>query len=173
MHYIQNTLFLAGDKDCWGCKAGEPSAWDYGIRFWDSPVTHYISGAFWRWLKERQCTGEFQVTSIAHGRDEKTYGLHFTFVGFGEKWHECPFRHKQQADEFCEGMNRCKVEFVKVPTEFSKGKERDLDMARRAAVWPDASYRDLSAPGLAERLQVRLPVLLSEFRHAVEALGFI
>jgi hypothetical protein len=171
LHYIQNTVFLAGDKDCWGRRAGEPSAWDHGIRFGDSPVTHYIPGAFWSWLQERQGTGHFQVTSIAHGRDERTYAPHYTFVGFGEKWHECPFRHQQQADEFCEGMNRCKVEFVKVPTEFSAGKERELDAARRCAIWPDATDEDLTAPGLEERLRARLPALLTEFRLAVESLG--
>lgn len=53
-----------------------------------------------------------------------------------------------------------------------EGKARDLDAARRAAVWPDATDDELTAPGLEERLKARLPALLAEFRAAVESLGF-
>jgi hypothetical protein len=53
-----------------------------------------------------------------------------------------------------------------------KGKERELDAARRCAIWPDATDEELTAPGLEERLAARLPRLLAEFRAAVESLGF-
>jgi len=52
-----------------------------------------------------------------------------------------------------------------------EGKERDLDAARRSAIWPDATDDELTAPRLKERLQARLPALLAEFRAAVESLG--
>jgi len=51
-------------------------------------------------------------------------------------------------------------------------KTRNLDHARSSAVWPDATDEDLTAPGLKERLEARLPQLLVEFRAAVESLGF-
>lgn len=47
------------------------------------------------------------------------------------------------------------------------GKERDLDAARRCAVWPDATDEDLTAPGLKERLEARLPALMAEFTAAM------
>lgn len=50
---------------------------------------------------------------------------------------------------------------------------RELDAARRAAIWPDATDEDLTAPGLEQRLEARLPALLAEFRNAVESLGFV
>lgn len=53
-----------------------------------------------------------------------------------------------------------------------EGKERDLDAARSAAVWPEATDEELTADGLRERLEARLPMLLDEFRSAVESLGF-
>ena len=53
-----------------------------------------------------------------------------------------------------------------------EGKDRQLDYARSTAVWLDASDEDLTAPGLKERLESRLPALLLEFRQAVEFLGF-
>lgn len=54
-----------------------------------------------------------------------------------------------------------------------EGKERELDKARNAAVWPDATDEDLIAPGLKERLEARLPQLMQEFKAAVESLGLI
>jgi hypothetical protein len=51
-------------------------------------------------------------------------------------------------------------------------KVRNLDHARSSAVWPDATDEELTAPGLKERLQARLPALMAEFRQAVESLGF-
>lgn len=176
LHYIANTLFHAGDKDCWGRRAGEPCAWDCAIRFGDSPVSHHIPDKFWKFLKERQGTGDFQVAAIAYVQDkgkQYDFGPKYTFVGFADKWHDCPFDSKVEADEFCEGMNRCKVEFVKLATDFSKGKERDLNAARNCAIWPEATDEELTAPDLEEKLKARHPALMAEFRAAVEELGFI
>ena len=53
------------------------------------------------------------------------------------------------------------------------GKERQLDFARSSAVWPEATDEDLTAPGLKERLEARLPALLVAFRAAVEHFGFV
>ena len=38
--------------------------------------------------------------------------------------------------------------------------------------WPDATDEDLTAPGLKERLEARLPALLEAFQAGVESLGF-
>lgn len=51
-------------------------------------------------------------------------------------------------------------------------KVRNLDYARATAAWPEATDEDLTAPGLKERLEARLPALLAEFRAAMEGLGF-
>lgn len=53
-----------------------------------------------------------------------------------------------------------------------EGKARELDKARSAAIWPDATDEELTAPGLKDRLEARLPTLMAEFRAAVESLGF-
>ncbi len=173
MYYVANTVYFAGDKDHNGQRKGEPSRYSYGVRFGDSPVTHVLrSKSFFHFLQERK--GEFQVVAIAHPptKDTYKYADNWTFVGYGDQWHECPFSSEVEAREFAEGMNRCKVEFVQLPTAFSEGKERELDAARRAAIWPDATDEDLTAPGLKTRLEDRLPALLAEFRAAVESLGF-
>lgn len=65
------------------------------------------------------------------------------------------------------------VEIRYVPlTRTGEGKTRNLHAARSAAVWPNATDEELTAPGLAVRLAERLPALMVEFRAAVESLGF-
>jgi hypothetical protein len=172
MHYAANASYLAGDKDHNGRREGDPCRWEHGVRFGNSPVTHRVQPRFFEFLKDRRGSGDFQVAALQHDRDPDTYGTHYTLAGFGEKWHDCPFRDKALADEFAEGLNTCEVEFVETATDFSKGKARELDAARNAACWPEATDEELTAPGLKDRLQERLPALLGEFRAAVESMGF-
>lgn len=56
-----------------------------------------------------------------------------------------------------------------------EGKARDLDAARRCAIWPEATDAELSVEPeeLKAALLARLPSLLAEFRAAVESLGFV
>ena len=53
-----------------------------------------------------------------------------------------------------------------------EGKERQLDSARSAACWPEATDEELSSDNLKEMLEARLPNLLKEFREDMENLGF-
>lgn len=48
-----------------------------------------------------------------------------------------------------------------------EGKEPDLEAARRSACWPEARLEDFTE----EKLRARLPELLKQFRHDVEAAG--
>jgi hypothetical protein len=55
-----------------------------------------------------------------------------------------------------------------------EGKARELEAARRVAIWPEATDEQLSAEPevLKAALLARLPALLKEFQKAVESLGF-
>lgn len=55
-----------------------------------------------------------------------------------------------------------------------EGKEREFDAARETAIWPDATDEQLSLPKdeLTKLLHDRLPILLQEFKHDLEELGF-
>lgn len=55
-----------------------------------------------------------------------------------------------------------------------EGKERQLDAARRTAVWPEATDEQLSLPPgeLKTLLRARLPALMQAFRADMEAFGF-
>lgn len=189
MHYLANTVYMAGDRDHWGRRAGEPSAWEHFVYFGNSPVSHQIGAKFYSFLQSRMTQdqdgghyvnrehGEFRVVAIAY--EERTgqsykFGPKYTLVGFGDKWHECPFRSEIEAQEFAAGLNTCRVLFVENATAFSDGKARDLTAARSIAVWPDATDEELmqEPEALKEALAARLPVLLAQFRKDMESCGF-
>lgn len=52
-----------------------------------------------------------------------------------------------------------------------KGKDRELDAARRAAIWPEATDADLMRRDLREALMARLPDLMQRFKAAMLAAG--
>ena len=178
LHYPGNAVFTAGLRDCWGRAAGKASAWEYGVRFNGVPLTHRVQASFWKFLKERVGTGEFTAVPIAHAaRAGETFKFapKWTPPGFAEKWHECPWDDKTEADEWCAALNACAVEFTKIPTAWSTGKARELDMARACAIWPEATDEELSVPPaeLTATLHARLPGLLADFRRFIEGLGFV
>lgn len=55
------------------------------------------------------------------------------------------------------------------------GKERDLNAARHAAIWPEATDEELmqEPEKLKAALEARLPKLLEDFQAAVESLGLV
>lgn len=59
--------------------------------------------------------------------------------------------------------------------EVGEGKARELNAARSAAVWPEATDAELSAPAeeLTAKLLARLPALMEALKRDVEALGFV
>lgn len=67
----------------------------------------------------------------------------------------------------------CTLKYVPWVTE-GQGKARELDAARRAAIWPDATDEELcqEPDALKEALLARLPALMEEFKKDVESLGF-
>lgn len=52
---------------------------------------------------------------------------------------------------------------------------RDLDAARRSAVWPEATDEQLCLPKeeLTKILEARLPALMTEFKKDIESLGLV
>lgn len=186
MHYIANTVYHASNRDSSGRAEGEPCAWDYAIRVGNSPITHRIKREFWEWLQARtpenrdpNTDGEFLLASVHHKkRAGETYDFSpkYTFVGFNdETWHACPFDSSEEAREWADALNdpRLPIEFLKIPTQYSAGKARELDKARRAAIWPEATDEELCADKatLTAALQARLPALLARFRAAVTGAG--
>lgn len=179
MHYIANTVYHAGNRDHWGKVAGEPHQFETVIQFGDNPIKHKLPGKFVKFLESaRPHPGrdafDFEIIGLDHA-DRKTYGTHYTFGGFADKWHECPFRTESEAMDFLCALQTCEPRFIKVATSWGEGKARDLDAARNAAVWPDASDAELSVEPdeLKAALIKRHARLVKAFREDMLGAGFI
>lgn len=178
LHYLANTLYLVSDKDCWGRRKGEPSAWERRIRFFVDdefpfPASFKVSDSFAKFLEEnRRSISTMEVREVEFlGRSSKLQS-HYTLSGFkdtGDNWGFVPFKTQREAEELLEALQAYNWEIEKVPIAWSEGKEPDLKAARETAIWPDATLEQLQDE---EQLKARLPGLLAEFRAAVESLGF-
>lgn len=178
MHYVGNTVYLAGDKDHNGRRKGEVSSWSEGYLFGNSPIFHSVRTSLRKFIDERLAgDGQFQICSFAHrsaGKPhEYQYPPSWTLVGYGESWGDCPWLNEEEARRFCEALNTVAVTPCKIPTAYSEGKERDLDAARSVACWPEATDEELMQDGLEAKLRERLPQLLKDFRSDMERIGFL
>lgn len=176
MHYPGNAVYLAGDLDHNGKRAGEPWAWDEGILFGNSPITYVIkSRKFYAWLQDEKRETTFTPVAVPYvGKGGYDFAPKYTFDGYAAEWHECPFGTLDEAKEFAQAI-ALNHTFVRVPTLFSKGKPRELEAARQAACWPEATDADLSRPReqLEAVLRKRLPALLEDFRSKIVKAGFM
>lgn len=177
MHYLANSIYLASDKDCWGKRKGEERSWKTEIFFDNVPIpAGNYPEKFVKWLQENTPTSPHlwpEVKEIAYvhkpgsGTDYK-FSPHYTLEGFGSTWYDCPFKDKQEAENFRKALNTCTIHFRKVCTSWGEGKEPELEAARAAAIWPEAQLEDFTV----EKLTARLPALMQEFKAVVEGLGF-
>lgn len=125
MHYVGNTTYFAGDRDCHGLRKGERRQLRNG-------KTGQLA-----W-KRRDFPADMPQYIDA---DERPTAA--VVIGY-EPWERV-----------------------------GEGKARELDAARRVAVWPEATDAELTAPDLEQRLRERLPALMIEFKRAVESLGLV
>lgn len=181
MHYVANTMYHAGNRDCHGLLKGEVRAYAETVKFKGFPITFELtrSREFIQWLKqilaEGKRAGDFEIIAVEHKLEPGgyKYGPKFTFSGFPVKeWHLCPFDDEQEAQQWKEALLTLPFEIIETPCAWGEGKERELDAARHSAVWPEATDEDLTAPGLKERLEARLPELVERFKADMEAQGF-
>ena len=125
LYYIENTVYLAGDRDCFGLRKGECRQLRRGGH---GPLVWVLKAD--KELPER----EYSDT-----RPEDTAVLRY------------------------------------VPSKrVGEGKIRDLDSARKTAVWPDATDEELmqEPKALKAALLARLPALMAKFKADIEFLGF-
>lgn len=115
----------------------------------------------------------FSITGRIKGGEYNRYGYEIDMAGcihneikkyFPEfahliKWHLC---ESQQPMYYIEN------------TLYLATDKRDFNTARKSAIWEDATDMELSQPReeLEKLLLKRLPKLMEEFRHDIEALGF-
>ena len=169
-HYLENTLYHASDKDCWGRRKGEPSATKESITFGDNPIQHtFKSDRFVEFLKEYGPSSNYDYEILEIHHDKRKFGPQYTFGGYDAEWHQCPFDSLDEAENFLYALQKCSPRFKTAVVLRSEGKEPELESARSAAIWPEATLQQLQSE---QALTDRLPSLMEEFRAVVKALGF-
>jgi hypothetical protein len=180
MHYLENTLYLAGNRDHWGLLEGEPSTnpchMRYFVQFGDVPIKHKVD----KWLKEfiEGHLAEHRVfvpEAVLHSRAHEGFKPRWRFYGMSGEWQNAPFKTAAEAEQWALSLNTIEVSFSAESTLVGTGKARELDAARRTAIWPEATDDELCADRfvLSKLLLARLPQLLSEFKQTMTACGFI
>jgi len=172
-HAVGNAIYHAGDRDCWGRRAGEPSSWDHFFVFDDCPITMSAeSDGFRAWVltwhdKPVDQWPSLAVVPVTHKSEGRDY-TRYTFEGYPlppYDWHKAPFNSESKAREFAAAAKRWGVVVAKIPSDYSKGKAPDLDAARSCAAWPDATLEQLQdVDGLIERV----PALVADMRAELE-----
>lgn len=172
MHYVANTVYLAGDRDYNGRRAGEIASTETRIRFGDFPILFAFASTVREFMKSHD--GPFRPVAVPHVKkagDSYDFKPKYTFEGLPLEWYKCPFDTLAECQQVCEVLNsNMPVSEVVIPTSYSEGKARELDRARIVAIWPDATDDDLCAEPdeLRAVLAARLPALMTEFRQAME-----
>lgn len=176
MHYIENTLYFASNSASLKYKVGEPNKWDKVLKFENSNITHKFSKDFIDFLNQNENKNNFEVVEVPY-KEDTSYNFEpkYTFKGYDCEWYQCPFNTKDKAIEYKKELESKKWTIQEVVTGYQKGKQREFDAARQSAIWKDATDEQLSLPSekLKKLLLKRLPKLMKEFKHDIEALGFI
>lgn len=182
LHYAANAIYHASNRDCWGKLAGEPYNFERrlmfnGVPFLYEPKKELLAHIDAVGLHPDLWAGLSIVAVEYKPRKGENYNFnpHYTLDSMLDcDWYSAPFKSMDEAANFLHCMTHCEVEIVKRATAYGKGKERDFNAARAAAIWPEATDEQLSLPPeeLRALIDARLPTLQNDFAAAMIALGF-
>ena len=190
MHYLANVRYLAGDRDCWKKRKGEPCGWDDFAVVANSPIKHKLDSRLKKCIEKLQAMSPNQeafIVDVAHkngpGETYKFAPKWTILIGDEEppKWHECPFDLYDEASQWLEACLGGLVKLERIATKWSEGKERELKAARSVACadWPEDHPLYLSDAqlcddaGLQATLEARLPLVIAEMKKRIEAVGLV
>lgn len=175
MSYIANTVYFAGDRDCWGSRKGEVRRTELKLFLNDVPIPVNLPEKVVEWVMKCPPESDYEIIEHVYTGKEK-FDPHYTFKGLDEgTWYGCPFRDRQAAEQHRDALLNCKKTFISIPVSWGEGKERELDAARRCAIWPEATDEQLSLPKeeLTKLLQDRLPSLMGSFYADLKGVGLL
>jgi len=160
LHYLENTIYLAGDRDCWGLRSGEAQYRnqvsprnDAQKKSLSKTTLHGCDiPAKYDWAESKR-----RVDAGEEGNpDAVRRWLPVTYI---------------DPNSDIEGFEMKQLSPVH---RFGEGKERELDAARKAAIWPDATDEILCSEVtvLKAALIERLPGLMEKFESLIRGFGF-
>ena len=180
--YINNTIYFTSDKDYNGLLKGEVSRTEKRLKFKGFKSSPPLDKIIIKWLEHGLHLQDIELIRVDHVSDNGyIFNPSFYFSNMDEidkvvsQWHKSPFKSEQEALNLLHDVRNQEWDIVEVPVAWSKGKERELDKARKMAIWEDATDEQLCLPEeeLRTILKERYLHLIAEFRKDVESLGLI
>lgn len=181
--YIGNTVYFAGDRDCWGKRKGEIKSYATTLQFGNFPITYTPKKSFFEFLRDAETINndlDLQIVPVEYvprkGSQDYKFGPKFSFSGMlPVDWYSAPFDTKQDAEQVAQAIRDHGFKFVEIPNAWGEGKDREFDKARSSAIWPDATDEQLSLEKseLTTLLEQRLPGLIAEFKTVIANIGFL
>ena len=175
MHYLGNSIYLAGIKDHNGLLKGEVRFWDAEIQFIGFPIRQPTNTHLLKFLEDHTTMDDFKYVDVVEVQrkvrqeDEGyVYSNNFVFSGMEEDWYKSVASNKMTADRLLQAFKETPYVIINTPTTFSEGKDPDLEGARGCAIWVEAELEDFTE----EKLMARLPGLMTEFKGRMEDIGF-
>jgi len=169
LHYLSNTLYLAGNKDCNGKRKGEPWSFEKRLYFNNFSIQQKVDKRLISFIEINPDFEKCIITEIKH-KDSETYSPKYTIIPDTNEWYKCEFDTRQEAEETLLALKTIPYKIINIPISFSKGKEPEFESARNTAVAPNATLEQLQSK---EWLTERLPDLMLEFKKDMEKIGFI
>lgn len=151
LHYLSNTLFLASDKDCWGKRPGDIIATRYTIR---------CNRRDWPQLAE--------MVEEFGDRHPLLTDIDAESVEWEPKWIYL-IKSKLLAQAIAAALPSGGAKAIPVHQR-SEGKKPELELARKAAIAPEATVEQLQD---RTWLVLHLAPLMVQFKAAMEELGFV
>lgn len=173
LYYIENTVFLAGTRDFLGWEPGEHrKAKESGLPLWKADTDELFSVV--ESLEQPQPLELRYEPLLVEKR--MTWGPN-KGIPIGQRQLDDEGRHLWRIP----GHGFPMVRSVEEPAPrvyafkpyLGEGKARELELARRSAIWLDATDEELSvsSEALKAALEARLPQLLMELKGVVERFG--
>ena len=173
MHYIANTTYHARECTHEGKKPGDAVKFERVLLLGNSSYPLRFKSAFMNYITTAQkCGFILSIKEVEH-QDNKKGGYQFdpkyTLDGFNCEWYQCPFDDMVEAKGFIDTYHNHGCAIVERPTHYAQTVNPDTEAARRAAIWEDATLKQLQDK---EALKARLPSLLAEMKNDIESIGF-
>lgn len=177
MHYVENTLYWARDRDYPDKEIGEAVKWAKRLKFDKYPFTFsQQEKGFWDYLDGIEDFNAVEIVSIKYNKEIGTYDFNpkYSFKGFikddeHRPWYNAPFSTERVAEEFLKALQESSYKYVEIPTAWCEAEESNLENARKTALWEDATLEQLRNK---ELLVARIPELREKFIADIEEFGF-
>lgn len=145
MHYIANTKYHASDTDYNGLRKGEYKGYTLLV------VSEDISN-----------TGDITLFES---------GQMYTNRKNNKNLDRCNAKESKKVDDFISSLKiNYKIVQVNSDWSLSEGKESDIEAARSAAIWPNATLEQLTSD---EALEAHRIELIEEFKQVIVELGMV